>query len=175
MKNEKLIIGSIGVLLAGVIALFVMVFTKAEKIAYIDTAKLLSGYPEMQSVKKKLEEEAGKAKANVDTLTMEFQSSLKEYEKGMSKMSPKEKALSEELLRGKQNQLMQYQQALEQKLKGDEQKQTQAILANINAFITEYGKKHNYKIILATSGGNIAYGDKGADITEEILKGLGKE
>ncbi len=170
--NTKIINVIVALLTAVVIALSVVVFTKSEKIAYIDTAKLLSNYPQMQEIKKKLEIEAGKARSNVDTLTMEFQNSLKEYEKNQSKMTTKERSLSEELLRNKQSQLVQYQQALDQKLKQEEQKQTQAILTNINAFITEYGKQKGYKLILATSGGNIAYGDNGVDITEEILKGL---
>lgn len=161
---------SVVVLAVLVILLGVVVFTRSEKVAYIDTSKLLSKSTEMQNLKKQLEKEQAAITGNIDTLTTEFQNSLKEYEKAQSKMSAKEKQLSQELLRSKQQQLVQYQQAIQQKVQGEEQKKTQEVLVNINARIKEYGEKKGYKLILATSGGNIAYGDQGADITEEIVK-----
>ena len=159
----------LAVLSAAVIALSIVVFTRSEKVAYIDTGKLLEQSKEMQTLKKQLEKEQAAIRGNVDTLTAEFQEQLKKYEKDQSWMSAKEKQLSQELLRSKQQQLLQYQQAIQQKAQGEEQKRTQEILTGINAKIKEYGEKKGYKLILATAGGNIAYGDKGADITEEIV------
>lgn len=160
----------LAVLATAVIALAIVVFTRSEKVAYIDTGKLLEQSKEMQSLKKQLEKDQAAVKGNVDTLTAEFQNELKKYEKDQARMSGKEKQLSQELLRSKQQQLMQYQQAIQQKVQGDEQKRTQEILTAINAKIKEYGEKKGYKMIFATAGGNIAYGDKGVDITEEIVK-----
>jgi outer membrane protein len=160
----------LSVLAAAVIALAVVTFTKSEKVAYIDTGKLLEQSKEMLALKKELEKDQAAVKANIDTLTAEFQNSLKTYEKDQVRMSAKEKQLSQDLLRSKQQQLVQYQQAIQQKVQGEEQKRTQEILTGINAKIREYGDEKGYKLILATAGGNIAYGDKGADITEEIVK-----
>ena len=168
--NTRITNISLAVLAAIVIALAVIVLTKADKVAYIDTGKLLEQSKEMQSLKKQLEKDQSALKGNVDTLTAEFQQALKEYEKTQAKMSSKEKQLSQELLRTKQQQLVQYQQAIQQKAQGEEQKRTQEVLTNINAKIKEYGEKKGYKLIFATSGGNIAYGDKGVDITEQIVK-----
>jgi outer membrane protein len=168
--NNKIIAIILSVLSAAVIALGIVVFTKSEKVAYIDTGKLLEQSKEMQSLKKQLEKDQAAIKGNVDTLTAEFQNELKKYEKDQARMSAKEKQLSQELLRTKQQQLMQYQQAIQQKIQGDEQKRTQEILTAINAKIKEYGESKGYKLIFATAGGNIAYGDKGVDITEEIVK-----
>jgi outer membrane protein len=160
----------IAILTVIVIALGVIIFTKADKVAYIDTGKLLEQSKEMQVLKKQLEKEQALVKGNIDTLTIEFQQALKDYEKAQVKMSSKEKQLSQELLRNKQQQLMQYQQAVQQKTQEEEQKKAKEVLASINSKIKEYGDKKGYKLILATSGGNIAYGDKSADITEEIVK-----
>ncbi|HWZ22307.1 MAG TPA: OmpH family outer membrane protein [Cytophagaceae bacterium] len=172
MKNEKLILGSIAVLFAIVIALSIVVFTKSEKNAYIDTSKLMEGSKEIQALKKQSQQEAEILKANADTLMGEFQEELKKYEKGLSKMSNKEKQLSMQLLETKRNQIIQYQQATQQKSQQEEQQKTQAIIANINKYIAEYGKEKGYKIIFATTNGNIAYAEKGMDITEEIIKGI---
>jgi outer membrane protein len=168
--NTKITNILLAVLTVIVIVLAIIVLTKSEKIAYIDTGKLLEQSKDMQNLKKQLEKDQVAVKGNIDTLTAEFQNELKKYEKDQSKMSLKEKQLSQELLRSKQQQLMQYQQAIQQKVGGEEQKRTQEMLTGINVKIKEYGEKKGYKIIFATSGGNIAYGDKGVDITEDIVK-----
>jgi outer membrane protein len=174
MKNEKLLIGGMSVLLAVVIALSIVVFTRSEKMAYIDTSKLMEGSKEIQALKKQNQLEVEKFKANEDTLMAEFQSELKKYEKSLTGMSNKEKQLSAQLLETKRNQIMQYQQATQQKTQQEEQQKTQAILTNINKYIAEYGKDKGFKIIFATTNGNIAYAEKGIDITEEIIKGINK-
>ncbi|HVD97193.1 MAG TPA: OmpH family outer membrane protein [Cytophagaceae bacterium] len=168
--NNKIISIALIVLTVVVIGLSVLVLTKVEKIAYIDTGKLLEQSKEMQVLKKEVEKDQGIANANIDSLTTEFQESLKKYEKEQSKMTGKEKQLSQELLRGKQKQLIQYQQAVQQKTQSEEQKRTQEVLAAINAKIKEYGVKNGYKIIFATAAGNIAYADNTVDITEDIIK-----
>jgi outer membrane protein len=172
--NNKFLIGAVGFLFAAVLGLYVIVFTKSDKVAYIDTGKLMEKSKDMIALKQQLQGEMQKIKSNVDTLTAEFEMSLKEYEKNQNKMSAKEKELSRELLKTKQGQLVQYQQAIQQKATQDEQKKTQEVLSRINTYISEYGEQKGYKLIFATTQGNIAYGDKGVDITEDIIAGINK-
>jgi outer membrane protein len=88
-------------------------------------------------------------------------------------MSVKEKQLSEQLLGSKQQQLMEYQRALQEKAQQEDQQMTQQVLQQVNAYLERYGKEHNYKIIMAaTNAGNIVYAQTGLDITEEVLQGL---
>jgi outer membrane protein len=174
MNNNKLValMGAIiGVLF---IALFAIVFFRNEKIAYIDTSKLMEKSKEIQALKKQSQIEADKMKANSDTLMSEFQEALKKYEKELAGMTSKEKQLTAQMLETKRNQIMQYQQAIQQKSQQDEQQKTQTILVNINKYISDYGKDKGYKIIFATTNGNIAYADQGMDITEEIIEGINK-
>jgi outer membrane protein len=125
---------------------------------------------EMQALKKQSDKEGEILKANEDTLMAEFQNELKRYEKDLTKMSTKEKQLSTQLLETKRNQILQYQQATQQKSQQNMQQKSQTVLVNINKYISEYGKEKGYKIIFATTNGNIAYADQGIDITEEIIK-----
>ncbi|HWZ20999.1 MAG TPA: OmpH family outer membrane protein [Cytophagaceae bacterium] len=157
-----------------IIGLFMVFFLKNEKMAYIDTSKLMEKSKEIQAVRKQNELEAQKVKANSDTLMAEFQEELKRYEQGLSRMTSKEKQLSTQLLETKRNQIIQYQQATQQKVQQEEQQKTQAILVNINKYISDYGKSKGYKIIFATTNGNIAYAEQGMDITEEIINGINK-
>lgn len=172
MTKNKLSIGLIGIIicLLGFIA-FEKGF-KNEKIAYIDSAKLLDKSKAFQALQQQSKIEEEKAKSNLDTLMNEFDFSLKSYEKNMSTMSAKENQMAKELLKNKQTQLIQYQQAIKQKVEKEQQMKMQEILKGVNSYISDYGKKNGYKIIFATSNGNIAYGDESMDITEKIIEGI---
>lgn len=91
-------------------------------------------------------------------------------------MTAKEKQLSQELIRTKQKQLMDYQQALNTQAQQEDQKMTGDVLTQINAYLKKYGKEKGYKIVMAaTEYGNIAYADEALDITADVLVGLNKE
>ncbi len=169
MKNKTTtVLLSVIVLLVGWIG-YTSVFQKT-KIAYVDSAKLVEKSTAMQKLQTELRADAEKNKANIDTLVMEFENSMKSYEKKMSSMSVKEKELATELLKNKQSQLVQYQQAIKQKVGQQEQQKMQEVLKVINQTISDYGKQQGYQIIFATSNGNIAYADEAIDITEDIIE-----
>jgi outer membrane protein len=143
---------------------------------YVDSAKLVNEYEGMKAARATYQQKASSWKANVDTLTAEVQKQIMAYEKEVSKMSAKEKQLSQELIRTKQRQLMDYQQAMNTQAQQEDQKMTGEVLTQINAYLKKYGKAHGYKIVMAaTEYGNIAYADESLDITADVLKGLNEE
>jgi outer membrane protein len=153
--------------LLGVIVLSVYLFITPQKLVYVDSAKLVNEYEGMKAARATYQQKASSWKANVDTLTAEVQKQIMAYEKEVSKMSAKEKQLSQELIRTKQRQLMAQQ---------EDQKMTGEVLTQINAYLKKYGKAHGYKIVMAaTEYGNIAYADESLDITADVLKGLNEE
>lgn len=73
----------------------------------------------------------------------------------------------------KEQQLLRYREAIQQQAQRENQRLTQAVLAEINAYIKQYGKEKHYTFILgATESGNIVYAADGTDITDDVLKGL---
>jgi outer membrane protein len=91
-------------------------------------------------------------------------------------MTNKEKELKEELLRNKQMQINQYQEAIKLKAKDEEQLLTQTAVNAINDYIKKYGKSKGFKYVLGATGqGNILYADEAQDITEKIIEGLNKD
>jgi len=174
MNRLPLILSIINlVLISLVIAWYV---SKQEKSVYVDSAKLLNGYKGMQVARKDYQQKASSWKANVDTLTKELQSSIMKYEKEVAKMTPKEKSLTQELLKTKQKQLVEYQQAMNSKAQQEDGQMTGNVVTQVNAYLKKYGKKHGYRIILAaTDYGNIAYAEDDLDITEQVLAGLNAE
>ena len=140
---------------------------------YVDINKLMDGYNRTQIVRAEFEEKAKTLNANVDSLMVEWQTELKQYEKERSKMSKKEMGLKQELLGNKQRQISNYQQAIQKQIEEADQKATQTVINDINDYVKEFGKKNGYKIIFGARGsGNIMYAAEGTDLTKIVLEGI---
>jgi len=162
--------------LAGLIVVIVLQFQSRQQLVYVDSNKLVNGYQGMVDARKVFQQKAMTWKANVDTLTSEVQRQIMDYEKASAQMSVREKQLSEELIRTKQKQLYEYQQAMNNQAQQEDSKMTGEVITQINAYIRKYGENHSYKIILAaTDYGNLAYAHDALDITEKVLEGLNKQ
>jgi outer membrane protein len=160
-----------------VFAIFLAVlFFKNKHVVYVDSAKLMNGYKGMQDARAAYQQKAGGWKANIDTLASEVQKQIFAYEKDSPKMSAKERQLSQELIRTKQKQFSDYQQAMNSQAQQEDSKMTGEVVTQVNAYLKKFGEANGYTIILAaTEYGNIAYADDGLDITEKVLEGLNKE
>jgi outer membrane protein len=151
-------------------------FSKSQKFAYVDSAKLLNGYEGMINARKAFQQKADSWKSNIDTLTNEVKISIMDYEKGQAAMSTKERQLSQELIKSKQQQLNQYQQAINAQAQQEDQKMTSDIIAQVNAYLKKYGEQKGYTIIFAaTDYGNIAFASDALNVTDDVLEGLNKE
>lgn len=166
---------------AAVIAIVISISTfiyvnPSSKQVYVDVNKLIDGYKRTKVVRADFEKKAKTLNANVDSLMTDWQNELKIYEKERSKMSTKELELKQELLGNKQQQINNYQQAIQKQIQEEDKKATQTIVNDINDYVKEYGKKHKYTIILGASGsGNIMYANEDADLTKVVLEGLNTE
>jgi outer membrane protein len=150
-------------------------FSSKPKVVYVDSAKLLNNYKGMQNARASYQKKAGAWKANIDTLASEVQQQIFKYEKESSGMSVKERQLSQELIRTKQKQFADYQQATNSQAQQEDAKMTSDVITQVNAYLKKYGESHGYTIILAaTEYGNLAYADESLDITEVVLEGLNK-
>jgi len=148
----------------------------SEEIVYIDNAKLLNNYLGMTEARKEFETKSLSWKANIDTLVNEVTVAIKDFEKNNAQMSKKEQQLSKGLIKTKQQHLQNYQQAIQQQSAQADAQMTEEVLTKVNAFLSAYGEKNNYRIIMgANSSGNIIYAEDGLDITEEVLDALNKQ
>lgn len=173
MKNVPFY-AAIAAVVLSVVAIYMA--KSSSELVYVDVSKLIQGYSRTQIAKAEFEKKANVMKANVDSLVGNWQKELKNYEKERSSLSPKELKLKQELLGNKQQQINGYQEAIQKKIQEEDKKMTQTVINDINDYIKEYGKDHNYKIIFgASGGGNIMYADESSDLTEDVLKGLNEE
>lgn len=159
-----------------VFILYGFLFFKNDKIAYVDSSKILNEYKGATEAKKAYEYKVKTWQANIDTLTMGVQGAIKKYEKDLAGMSTKEQELSKRLIGTQQKQLEDYQRAIQENARQEDGKLTQTVVTQINAFLTDYGKKNNYKMILiASQAGTIAYAREGLDITEDVITELNSQ
>jgi outer membrane protein len=163
---------------AVVVVLVVLIWLhyRSSSIVYVDTNRLMMNYEGMIDANEEFDKKANAWQAQSDTLLIEWENQIKTYEKERKTMTVKERQLKEELLRNKQQQIKNYWQVLDKKRQDEEQKLTKKAIDKANNYITEYGKKHGYKLILGANGsGAVLYGSKGIEITDIILEGLNNE
>lgn len=157
-----------------ILLIFYIVLNPAPRIAYVDSVKLMNGYQGMIDARKVYQQKATGWQANIDTLAMEVQQRIADYEKTSAKMSAKERDLSRELIRNKEQQLREYQQVLNSQAQEEDAKMTNDVVSQVNTYIKEYGESNGYTVILAAVNGNIVFAKDAIDLTDEILEGVNK-
>ena len=149
---------------------------KSSELVYVDINKLLDGYKKTKLVRTAFEERKKTLTANLDSLLSGWQNELELDEKEQAKMTKKELQLKQEMLGDEQQQIDNYQKAIQRKIQEEENKASETVINDINTYVKEYGKKEGYKIIFGFNGsGNIMYANETIDLTLKILEGLNKE
>ncbi|MCR5886650.1 OmpH family outer membrane protein [Hymenobacter sp. J193] len=129
-----------------------------QKYTYINPVKLVDGYHGTAPHRQQLLTANQAWQANLDSLARELQ----------AQPAAQRAAKEQELLR--------YREAAQQKAQAEEARVQQALLEEINAYIKQYGKEHDYAFIFgATNQGNIVYAAESTDLTNEILAGLNQQ
>src|SRR5258706_15037514 len=97
------------------------------KIVFVDSVKLLDGYMGMKEARKDYEAKVTLWKTNLDSLKGELESKIKNYQSSQTRLSSKEKALTEELLQSQQQQFLNYQQVISDKVQKADQELTSKV------------------------------------------------
>ncbi|MEO9803169.1 MAG: OmpH family outer membrane protein [Reichenbachiella sp.] len=150
--------------------------SSSEELVYIDSAKLLDEYKGMQEARQAFQRQSQSWQANIDTLVNEIEQQITDHEMNIPQMSTKRKNQSEEEIRKKQKELIQYQEAIQKKAAEADNKMTAQVLAEVNSFLQSYGDSRKYKMILAaTNAGNIVHANEGLNITKEVIEELNRK
>jgi outer membrane protein len=174
--TRLLLISALCILIILNVFLTIKVFNNDKpKIAFVKSSQLVAQYNGFLTATKSFQSKSAIWQANMDTLKKELQVEVAKFENSKPGLSQKEKELSLEVISGKQQQLRQYQEGIQQRAQQEDQVMTQQVLAEVNAFVNEYAKKNGYDLILgANESGNIVYAEDIYDITEDVLKELNK-
>ncbi|GAA3939696.1 OmpH family outer membrane protein [Hymenobacter algoricola] len=154
----------------------VVAVADTNKVAYVESGKLLDGYKGMQAARTAFEAKAKGWEQQNNSLIRGFQTAVQQYQKQAESLTPEQRAATEQKLQAQQQQAGQAQEKLQRQAQEEEAKMTQQVLERINKQVEKYGKANGYKLILiAAPSGTIAYGRKDIDITTRVLKHLNDE
>jgi outer membrane protein len=144
----------------------------ASKTGYIKSGIVLQEYKEMKDVSDQFNGELKLVQNNLDTLRKRYDR-LKLME---GTISPKEQKDWLYRLEVAQNEYEKYNQQASQQMNSRKQELTKRVLETVNSFIQQYGKEHNYKLILGTTDdGSILYGNEADDMTQLLLEKLNEQ
>src|SRR5689334_2400035 len=140
--------------LAGLIGVCVLAFffwRSHQRIAYIDSVRVINSYQGMIDARKSYQGKVLAWKANIDTLAKEVQSEMLRFEKQNGIWTAREKELSKKLIQAKQQQLTEYQQAINEKAGQEDAAATKKVVDEINAYIRKYSESQGYTLVLAAN------------------------
>lgn len=144
-------------------------FRKEVKLAYIKTGVLLNDYKGMKMANEQFNKEVQAVQANIDTLKRRYEQ-LKMKE---SNITPDEKTNWTKQLAIAEYEYNNYRATAQKQMEERKMKLRTEVVNHISSFIYDYGKEHNYTIILgSTDQGSILYGQEQKDLTDIILKEL---
>ena len=190
MKNLSLILNAILILAVGY--LYIAEFTDNDdaddavnssgmsasdlSIAYVNSDTLLSKYSYYEEVSKTLEEKGQKLQQEYTRRAEGLQKQIEDYQRTMTNMTIAQARAVEEDLGNKRQNLMQYQESINQQLYQEQAKITQDLYEKVAAFLKTYGEDHGLQVVLTyTPGSGVWYANEELNITDQVVEGLNTE
>ena len=141
------------------------------KIGYVVVEKVLKDAPQTASSNKKLEKEF---KSRTDVLQKKakaIQAQEKDYKKNSLTMSDSDKQKAQKKLQNSKIDLQRIERELREDIDIRRREEIGKLQEQINKSIEELAEKEKYDLILYQG---VAYASKGIDITNDLIKALGK-
>ncbi len=180
MKNNKNTIQqknllSIPTFIISVLALCLCIYNLNnkgfQKIACIDTARLLKAYKGSEAFSADYTERVKTNKLKLDTLVAEFQKALQDFEKKRPSLNKEQIEFEKTKLTRLQEQYEQYSSVNQEKLKKEELETIQGIVNAINKKVNQFAVSEGYDIVFGTKpNGELMYSGKYSDITDEVIE-----
>lgn len=147
----------------------------SKKIAYVRSQDLVYAFTGMKEMQLKFQDQSKTWEANLDTLKMDFQRAVAQYQNDVTKLTDQERLTRENMLDMQQKNVYKYSESIAAKSKEEEEKMLGGVLNQVNSFVEEYGKRNRYDLILGTTAsGSILYGVEAIDITKELIREINK-
>lgn len=146
------------------------------QIAYVNSDSLLSKYDYFKDKADELEQTRVKLEGEFSNRAKGLQSEFENFQRNAANMTIAQGQAKEEELRKKQQNLMQYQESLQQQLIREESKVNNELYEKVSDYLEDYGKKNNFQIVLTyTKGSGVLYANDSLNITNQVVEGLNRE
>lgn len=145
----------------------------AQKIGRINTQEIIVNMNEYKEANTQMEAYAKDLQAQMETIQVEFNNKLQEYQKAESTMTDAVRQLKEKELTDLQNRIREFQQVAQQDIQKKQAELMEPIEKKANEAIQEVAKAGGYAVILET--GIMIYFDEAQvnDISAEVKTKLG--
>ena len=145
----------------------------AQKIGRINSQDVVVNMAEFKQAQTQIEALAKDLQAQAETIQVEMNNKLQEYQKGAETMTDAVRQLKEKELNDLNTRLQEFNQVAQQELQKKEQELMEPIIKKANEAITEVSKAGGYTVIFET--GQMIYFDEAQvkDITPEVKAKLG--
>lgn len=191
MKNLSIVLNVVLLIAVGV--LYVLHFTSGESkevenadakaysgtipsIAYVNSDSLLQNYEYFKDKAEELEQKRVKLEAEFTNRAKGLQSEITNFQQNAGNLTMAQGQAKEEELRQKQQNLMQYQERLQQQLLIEENKVNNELYDKVSNYLDKYGKKNNFQLVLTyTKGSGVLYANDSLNITNQVVEGLNEE
>jgi len=159
----------------GALCMSIYLYSTSHNVAYVNNTRVLTEYNGLKEGSQLYQQKRASWKANIDTLNNSLNREIKKYEAERASLTAKEQQLTEALLGKRQQELINYKNAIQQKAKEDDQQIMDEIVKQIDSYIKNYGEEHGYDYIFGvTSEGNLLFANDTDNITDAILEGLNR-
>jgi len=151
-------------------------FSQTGKIGYVDIKKVFDNYENAKKVQESFMKEVNEEQKKMDKLQEEIKKMQEDYEKKKDMMKQEERTKKENEIKTKIQDFSKKWTETKQKLDEKGNSLEEQLFNEIKAAISEYAKKNGYSIVINSFDSKlILYGEKSADLTDEIIKILNKK
>ena len=160
----------VGILLS--IFLLVPLSLQAEiKIGYVVVEKVLKDAPQTAASNKKLEKEFKSRTDDLQKKVKAIQAQEKDFKKNSLTMSDSDKQKAQKKIQNSKIEIQRIERELREDIDIRRREEIGKLQQQINKSIEELAEKEKYDLILYQG---VAYASKGIDITDDLIKALGK-
>ncbi|MDB2680096.1 OmpH family outer membrane protein [Methylophilaceae bacterium] len=160
----------VGILLS--IFLLIPLSLHAEiKIGYVVVEKVLKDAPQTSASNKKLEKEFKSRTDDLQKKVKAIQSQEKDFKKNSLTMSESDKQKAQKKIQNSKIEIQRIERELREDIDIRRREEIGKLQQQINKSIEELAEKEKYDLILYQG---VAYASKGIDITNDLIKALGK-
>ena len=160
----------VGILLS--IFLLIPLSLHAEiKIGYVVVEKVLKDAPQTASSNKKLEKEFKSRTDDLQKKVKAIQKQEKDFKKNSLTMSDSDKQKAQKKIQNAKIEIQRIERELREDIDIRRREEIGKLQQQINKSIEELAEKEKYDLILYQG---VAYASKGIDITDDLIKALGK-
>jgi outer membrane protein len=142
-------------------------------IDYINSDSLVKNYQFFVEKREELTDKQQKLEVEYRNRATGLQKEITDFQQTAGSMTMNQARAIEEDLVKKQENLLRYQDNIRTQLIKDENEANREVYKEIDAYLKEYGKEKNLKIVLSyVYGGEILYADNALDVTDEVIREL---